>query len=94
MFKLEHFRLFYRYQVISTPSDIFMVMEYVSGGELFDYIVKNGKVCIFIHCLEILKSILFRFRQTHNDCFFNDWWLENIWHFNQEKVWHVAGQLV
>ncbi|KAL4236652.1 serine threonine-protein kinase [Mactra antiquata] len=32
------------YQVISTPSDIFMVMEYVSGGELFDYIVKNGKL--------------------------------------------------
>nr|AFP95931.1 truncated protein kinase AMP-activated alpha-catalytic subunit-like protein variant 1 [Crassostrea gigas] len=24
------------YQVISTPTDIFMVMEYVSGGELFD----------------------------------------------------------
>lgn len=33
-----------RYQVISTPTDIFMVMEYVSGGELFDYICKNGKV--------------------------------------------------
>uniref|UniRef100_A0A8C9V5F1 Acetyl-CoA carboxylase kinase n=1 Tax=Scleropages formosus TaxID=113540 RepID=A0A8C9V5F1_SCLFO len=32
------------YQVISTPTDIFMVMEYVSGGELFDYICKNGKV--------------------------------------------------
>ena len=32
------------YQVISTPTDIFMVMEYVSGGELFDYIVKHGKV--------------------------------------------------
>lgn len=32
------------YQVISTPTDIFMVMEYVSGGELFDYIVKNGKL--------------------------------------------------
>ncbi|KAF6126555.1 protein kinase AMP-activated catalytic subunit alpha 1 [Phyllostomus discolor] len=31
------------YQVISTPSDIFMVMEYVSGGELFDYICKNGR---------------------------------------------------
>ncbi|KAG9350932.1 hypothetical protein JZ751_024821 [Albula glossodonta] len=26
------------YQVISTPTDFFMVMEYVSGGELFDYI--------------------------------------------------------
>jgi hypothetical protein len=23
-----------------------MVMEYVSGGELFDYIVKKGKVCL------------------------------------------------
>uniref|UniRef100_A0A452H7H3 5'-AMP-activated protein kinase catalytic subunit alpha-1 n=3 Tax=Gopherus TaxID=38771 RepID=A0A452H7H3_9SAUR len=32
------------YQVISTPSDIFMVMEYVSGGELFDYICKNGRL--------------------------------------------------
>ncbi len=26
------------YEVISTPSDIFMIMEFVSGGELFDYI--------------------------------------------------------
>lgn len=32
------------YQVISTPTDIFMIMEYVSGGELFDYIVDHGKV--------------------------------------------------
>lgn len=32
------------YQVISTPTDIFMIMEYVSGGELFDYIVNNGKL--------------------------------------------------
>lgn len=44
-----------RYQVISTPTDIFMVMEYVSGGELFDYICKNGKVmggklCQMSHC--------------------------------------------
>ncbi|NWH91453.1 AAPK1 kinase, partial [Aegithalos caudatus] len=33
-----------RYQVISTPTDIFMVMEYVSGGELFDYICRNGRL--------------------------------------------------
>ncbi|XP_071145538.1 5'-AMP-activated protein kinase catalytic subunit alpha-2-like isoform X13 [Mytilus edulis] len=32
------------YQVMSTPTDIFMVMEYVAGGELFDYIVKKGKL--------------------------------------------------
>uniref|UniRef100_A0A1I8GA84 non-specific serine/threonine protein kinase n=2 Tax=Macrostomum lignano TaxID=282301 RepID=A0A1I8GA84_9PLAT len=29
------------YRVVSTPADIFMVMEYVSGGELFHYIVHN-----------------------------------------------------
>lgn len=32
------------YEVIDTPSDIFVVMEYVSGGELFDYIVSKGRV--------------------------------------------------
>lgn len=30
--------------MIHTPSDIFVVMEYVSGGELFDYIVHKGRV--------------------------------------------------
>jgi len=30
--------------VISTPTDIFMVMEFVSGGELFEYIIKHGKL--------------------------------------------------
>jgi len=38
------------YQVISTPTDIFMIMEYVSGGELFDYIVKHGKVFFKLNC--------------------------------------------
>ncbi|XP_061433502.1 5'-AMP-activated protein kinase catalytic subunit alpha-2-like [Lethenteron reissneri] len=32
------------YQVISTPTDFFMVMEFVPGGELFEYICRNGRV--------------------------------------------------
>eukprot|EP01114_Cavostelium_apophysatum_P020120 TRINITY_DN6652_c0_g1_i1.p1 TRINITY_DN6652_c0_g1~~TRINITY_DN6652_c0_g1_i1.p1 ORF type:complete len:527 (+),score=127.40 TRINITY_DN6652_c0_g1_i1:65-1645(+) len=32
------------YEVIETPTDIFMIMEYVPGGELFDYIVSHGKL--------------------------------------------------
>ncbi|XP_022251404.1 5'-AMP-activated protein kinase catalytic subunit alpha-2-like [Limulus polyphemus] len=32
------------HQVISTPMDIFMIMEYVPGGELFEYIKKRGKL--------------------------------------------------
>jgi 5'-AMP-activated protein kinase, catalytic alpha subunit len=30
-------------QVIDTPTDIFVVMEYAPGGELFDYIVSKGR---------------------------------------------------
>ncbi len=33
-----------RYEVIDTPSDIFVIMEYVPGGELFDYIVSRGRL--------------------------------------------------
>lgn len=33
-----------RYEVIDTPSDIFVIMEYVAGGELFDYIVSRGRL--------------------------------------------------
>jgi carbon catabolite-derepressing protein kinase len=32
-----------RYDVVDTPSDIVMVIEYLSG-ELFDYIVRRGKM--------------------------------------------------
>jgi 5'-AMP-activated protein kinase catalytic alpha subunit len=32
------------YEVIDTPSDIFVIMEFVSGGELFDYIVSRGRL--------------------------------------------------
>ena len=28
---------------MSSPTDIFMVIEYVPGGELFDYILHHGK---------------------------------------------------
>lgn len=47
---------FVRYQVISTPTDIFMIMEYVSGGELFDYIVKHGKV-LQLTSLSLMKPL-------------------------------------
>ncbi|KAF4711536.1 hypothetical protein FOZ63_029070, partial [Perkinsus olseni] len=32
------------FEIMETPWEVFMVMEYASGGELFDYIVDNGKV--------------------------------------------------
>lgn len=33
-----------RYEVIDTPTELFLVIEYVPGGELFDYIVRKGRV--------------------------------------------------
>ena len=42
--RLSHPHIIRLYQVIHTPSDIFVVIEYVSGGELFDYIVQKGRL--------------------------------------------------
>ena len=32
------------YEVLETPHDIYVVMEYVKAGELFDYIVEKGRL--------------------------------------------------
>ena len=48
--EIKILKLFYHphiirlYEVIYTPTDIYMVMEYVQGGELFDFIVSNGRL--------------------------------------------------
>ena len=40
----NHAHIIRLYEVIDTQRDIFVILEYVSGGELFDYIVQHGKV--------------------------------------------------
>jgi hypothetical protein len=37
---------FNRYEVITTPTDIIMVIEY-AGRELFNYIVEKGRVSVY-----------------------------------------------
>mmetsp|Transcript_39311 Transcript_39311/g.104180 ORF Transcript_39311/g.104180 Transcript_39311/m.104180 type:complete len:476 (+) Transcript_39311:2775-4202(+) len=32
------------FEVINTPSDIFVITEYITGGELFNYIVERGRL--------------------------------------------------
>ena len=41
---LRHPHIIKLYEVISTPTDVFMVMEHVPGGELFEYLVQHGKL--------------------------------------------------
>ncbi len=40
----RHPHIIKMYQVHSSPTDLFLVMEYVPGGELFDYICANGRL--------------------------------------------------
>ncbi len=51
---LHHPHITQLYLAISCPTHIIMVMEYVEGGDLFDYIVSQGKVKALIGDLEIL----------------------------------------
>lgn len=48
------------YEIIETPHQLYLIMEYAEGGELFDYIVKHGRAeereaCRFLH--QILAGV-------------------------------------
>lgn len=50
---IRHPNIIQLFEIIETPKQLFLIMEYVSGGELFDYIVKKQKLketeaCSFI----------------------------------------------
>lgn len=40
----KHPHIVQLYEVIETPTDTYVVMEYVKSGELFDYIVEKGRL--------------------------------------------------
>ena len=40
----RHPNIIQLYEIIETPRQLYLITEYVPGGELFDYIVKNQKL--------------------------------------------------
>merc|ERR1719399_197238 len=48
---LRHPHIIQLYEIIETSRQLYLLMEYASGGELFDYIVKHQRV----HELEAVK---------------------------------------
>lgn len=41
---IRHPNIIQLYEIIETPKQLYLIMEYASGGELFDYIVANTKL--------------------------------------------------
>lgn len=41
---IRHPNIIQLYEIIETPKQLYLIMEYASGGELFDYIVKYTKL--------------------------------------------------
>eukprot|EP00668_Euglena_longa_P022024 GGOE01027405.1.p1 GENE.GGOE01027405.1~~GGOE01027405.1.p1 ORF type:complete len:599 (-),score=109.34 GGOE01027405.1:617-2389(-) len=69
---LRHPHIIRLYEVIETPTDIFMIMEYVEGGELFDFIVRNGRLSEgqsrrFFQQLICAVEHIHHFRIVHRD---------------------------
>jgi len=60
------------YEIIETPHQLYLIMEYACGGELFDYIVQHGRAeereaCRFLH--QILAGVeqIHEMRVCHRD---------------------------
>lgn len=69
---IRHPSIIQLYEIIETSKELYLIMEYASGGELFDYIVKNLRVkekeaCRFFH--QILEGVeyLHKLKIVHRD---------------------------
>jgi MAP/microtubule affinity-regulating kinase len=41
---LNHPHIIKLYEVIDTPKELYLIMEYASGGEIFDYLIAHGRM--------------------------------------------------
>lgn len=46
------------FQILESESNLYLVMEYAKGGELFDYIVKKNQLALLLYSLGFRKMSL------------------------------------
>lgn len=69
---LQHPHVIQLYEIIETPRQLYLIMEYCSGGELFDHIVASGRVrereaCRFLHQIVAGVEQIHRMNVVHRD---------------------------
>jgi len=69
---LQHPHVIQLYEIIETPRQLYLIMEYCNGGELFDHIVASGRVrereaCRFFHQIIAGVEQIHRMNVVHRD---------------------------
>jgi 5'-AMP-activated protein kinase catalytic alpha subunit len=55
--QVRHIQIVQLYEIIETPKQFYLIMEYANGGELFDFIVHHGKVKETLACRLFLQML-------------------------------------
>jgi 5'-AMP-activated protein kinase catalytic alpha subunit len=69
---IRHPNIIQLYEIIETPKQLYLIMEYAQGGELFDYIVANQRVketeaCSFFNQIIAGVEYLHKLNIVHRD---------------------------
>lgn len=64
MKKLRHPHIIRLYQVMETEKMIYLVTEYAPGGEIFDHLVRNGRM-VEPEARRVFRQIVYAVRYLH-----------------------------
>ena len=69
---IRHPNIIQLYEIIETPKKLYLIMEYASGGELFEYIVKRTKLeeieaCLLFHQIVAGIEYIHKLHIVHRD---------------------------